>query len=752
MSRHGLLARSALAASMLAAAGPLAAQDNATPETPTSNADPQSAEEGEEVIVTAQKREQNLIDVPQSISVVGGETLERQQATNFQDYLKLVPGLNLNQSTPGVGRLVLRGVNTGGVASTVAVYVDETVFGSSSGQANGAILAADVDPFDIARIEVLRGPQGTLYGASSLGGVLKFVTNAPRTDRFEARARGTVETVDGGDLSYFGNALVNVPLGDTLAFRASGFYRKFGGFIDSIGTGGSDVAENINDTDTYGGRASLLFEPTDLLSVRLSAYLQNLNSDASSAVDSDPVTSRTLYGRLSQSQFVPEFTDVRYRVFSGTVSFDVGFGDLVSATSYATLKQRFRGDLTTQFGPVIEGALGIPNEFLINQRTEVEKFTQELRLSSKANGRFEWLVGGFYTKEAGLIDQAFDAVTPGTLTPIAGLPLLGTALLPSDYDEYAAFANATIYFGERFDLTFGGRFSRNEQSASQISDGILAGGPGAIIDDRSSDDVFTFSVAPKFNLSDRASIYARVAKGYRPGGPNILPPEAPADTPTTYEADTLVSYEIGIKAETDDRRFSIDAAAFYIDWSDIQLFTVVNGFGINANGAGAESKGVEFTATTRPLDGFSLSVNGAYTDATLTGDTGPLVGGLEGDRLPYTPEFSVGVNGDYEFPVGADAEAFVGGSFRYLTRQPAGFDAAFQEENGRQRYLPAYEVVDLRAGVEFGGRFSIEAFARNLTNSRGKTDVTSVGNVPNGAVLTGIIRPRAFGVSLGAGF
>ena len=144
---------------------------------------------GREIIVTAQKREEAILDIPQSVTVVSGETLERQHATTFQDYISQVPGLSMQQSEPGAGRLVLRGVNTGGVASTVAVYVDETPFGSSSGLVNGAVLAGDFDTFDIARIEVLRGPQGTLYGASSLGGVLKFVTNAPVLGVVSARAR-----------------------------------------------------------------------------------------------------------------------------------------------------------------------------------------------------------------------------------------------------------------------------------------------------------------------------------------------------------------------------------------------------------------------------------------------------------------------------------------------------------------------------------------------------------------------------------
>ena len=268
----------------------------------------------EEVIVTAQKRSEALIDVPQSVSVVDGGVLERAQATNFQDYLKLVPGLQLTQTTPGQGRLVMRGINTGGVASTVAVYVDETPFGSSSGLVNGAILAADFDPFDMQRIEVLRGPQGTLYGASSLGGVLKFATNPPNTDRAEARVRLSTESVEGGDMGYSGTGMVNLPLGDSFALRGTGYYREQGGFIDSIGTAGSDVEENINKSTSYGGRLSALWSPSETFTARLTASLQKIKNDAGGDIESDPNTLKTLYGRPTQSQFVPEFTDFDYRV------------------------------------------------------------------------------------------------------------------------------------------------------------------------------------------------------------------------------------------------------------------------------------------------------------------------------------------------------------------------------------------------------------------------------------------------------
>ena len=725
-------------------------------------AQPQSSQD---VIVTAQKREQNLIDVAQSISVISGATLETQQATSFQDYLNNVPGLQLDQSTPGAGRLVLRGLNTGGVASTVAVYVDETPFGSSSALANGGVLAGDFDTFDIARIEVLRGPQGTLYGASSLGGLLKFVTNAPDPTKVEGRARGAVETTKGGDLSYRGNAMLNLPLGDTLAVRATGFYNKVGGFIDSIGTSApdgvgvlktADVAKNINDSKSYGGRASLLFKPSDAFDIRLTGLFQNIRADAPSLVESDPNTLKTLYGRPTESQFAEAFTNVDYRLYNGLINVNLGFATLTSSTSYSTQRQRLRDDATFNLSGVVQVLLKAPpNDFVLDQRTNNRRFTQELRLTSSPNRVFEWLIGGYYTDEKARVLQNFAALTPGTTTPITFPFQLGNVDLRSKYREYAGFANATLHLGDQFDLDFGGRYSRNKQQASQAAGGVLAGNVPVNSDLRSSDNVFTYSVAPKFKINDRASIYARVAKGYRPGGPNVITPNAPAGTPASFNPDTVTSYEAGFKGETEDRTFALDVSGFHIDWKNIQLLTVINNFGININGSSARSDGVEFTATLRPTPGFTTSINGAYTKARLRGDAPALTGGLKGDRLPFTPPYSISVNGDYSWAMG-DAKPFIGASLRSLSRQNANFDPTFRAANGRQRRIPAYEVVDLRAGIDVG-RFELEAFARNLTNAAGKTSTAALTASglpvsPNGALETGVIRPRTIGISLTAGF
>jgi iron complex outermembrane recepter protein len=740
----------------LAAAAPAYAQNsNAT----AANSQPLPAQvqtDQNEIIVTAQKRPQVLIDVPQSVTVVTGGTLEQQHATNFQDYLKLIPGLQLSQDTPGEGRLIIRGLNTGGIASTVSVYVDESPFGSSTGLVNGAVLAADFDTFDLNRIEVLRGPQGTLYGASSLGGVLRFVTNAPSTAGIEARARVGLQDVDNGGVGALLNAMINVPITSTIAFRASGSYRKDPGFINSIGTSGpdafgniltADIAKGINDDRVFGGRASLLFKPSSAATIRLTAIAQNIDSDEPTVIEADPVTLRPVHG-LVESQFVPQFSNLHYRLYNATGTFDLGFANLTTSTSYSKQDQRLRNDLTFALSGLIALFIG-PNEFIEPQETNLTKFTEEVRLAGQTHFA-DWLVGGYYSHEKGFIQQDLTAVEPGTLTPIDVIPVFGIPLahleLPSKYKEIAAFADATVHLTQQFDLQFGGRYSKNDQSSRQTVVSALLGSS----DDfgSSSEHVFTYSVAPKYKLNQNTTIYARVAKGFRPGGPNAIAPDAPADL-RTYHSDSAVSWEAGVKAQTPDHLFSVDAAAFHINWRNIQLFTtfVVNNvpFTVNSNGPSAKSDGVELTATARPLPGLDLSLNGAYTNARLTGDTPADVGGLKGDQLPFTPKLSFAMNADYHWQLSSGVRARVGGSYRHLSGQKSDFQAGTSQLNIRP-----YGVFDLNAGLDFG-RFNLDAYVKNLGNSHGITSVvgTATPIFPNGAIGTGIIRPRTIGLSLG---
>ena len=705
----------------------------------------------QQVIVTAQKRSQTTLDVPQSMSVVTGDTLEKQQAVTFSDYLKLVPGLQLVQSTPGSGKLVMRGLDTGGVASTVAVYVDETPFGSSSGLVNGGVLAADFDTFDMSRIEVLRGPQGALYGASSLGGLLKFVTNLPEMDAVKVRVRAGLSSVEGGGMSYRTNMMANVPLSEHVAVRVSGSGRREAGFIDSIGTAGSDLQSNLNKSSNDSVRASLLYAPSKDFSVRVSAIAQNIEAKAPGVVESDPDTLETRFGRQTQSQFVPQYRDTNYRVYNGTVNWGLGFANLTSSTSYSTQKQNSRDDVTFNLSGLIAGAFKTPNELYLGQDTNSKKLTQELRLTSNQGGMFDWLAGAYFTDEDGLISQRYVGVTPGTLSPITSLPKLAEVNLSSTYREYAAFANTTVHLSERYDIDFGARYSRNKQTATQLTDGALAGG---LSENRagSSENVFTYSIAPKMKLDARNTVYARLAKGFRPGGPNVLPPSAPAGTPATYESDTVLSYELGYKTISSNGALSFDVSAFHIKWDDIQLLASVNGFGVNTNGVGATSDGLEFTASVRPAKGWRLSANGAYTNARLNGSTSDLVGGVKGDRLPFSPKYSIGLSGDYRWLAGATTPAFAGVSMRHLSSQSGAFDAAYRTANGRQRTLDAYSVIDAYAGVELG-TWTVEAYVKNLGDSEGKTSTSSqkangMNLYPDGALVTGIITPRTIGLTL----
>lgn len=737
-------------------------------------------ENSQAIIVTAQKRAQVLLDVPSSVTVIGGDTLERQQAKDFQDYLSLVPGFSINGSTAGVTRITLRGANTGGISSTVAIFMDDVPFGSSTGLANGSILSGDFDPFDINRIEVLRGPQGTLYGASSFGGVLRYITNAPKLNSYEVRGQAGVEDTAHGGFGYNAAAVVNAPLGDKAAVRIDGFYRKDHGYVDSIGNnplfnlltgeelGRTLVAKDINDRKSYGGRASLLFDPTSNLSIRLTAFAQNLNSGGGNFFDIDPNTLKPLYGGFVQSVYQPEPTHIKYRVYYGTVDWDVGFANLYSTTSYSKFREDLETDDTFALGAVVNliadlgpaaPALGLPVlaqtpitrplGLQLFQTTSTNKFTQEFRVSSPNNDTLEWLVGAFYTHEKSAIDPqnllATEFGTDKVATDVAPIALI---FLRSTYDEYAAFANATWHITPRADLTLGGRLAHNNQEAHEVLTSPLIG--DQLADDNSSESVFTWSVAPRYELSKHASVYARVATGFRPGGPNVIPVGAPPGIPTSYKADRLTNWELGFKAEAPDAQlWSLELAAYHIDWKDIQLFEVVNQIGINANGGKARVNGLEFSGALRPVPGLTLATNGAYTDAKLKDDTPPLTGGLAGDPLPWVPKWSGAVHADYEFPLTPTLGGFVGGSLDYVGKRNAEFNQ--RHPDGSLIRIPGYTEVDLRAGVNMG-RYTLEAYVRNLFDKGGITDAFGFDGTtfPAGAAAASVIRPRTIGLTLTA--
>ena len=739
-----------------------------------------------EIIVTAQRREQTLLKVPQSISVVGGEDLERVQAKSFLDFAQLVPGLSVTQNTPGQARVILRGINTGSTASTVAIYGDDVPFGQSGSLANGGIVAGDFDTFDVARIEVLRGPQGTLYGSNSLGGVLKYITVAPKLRTFEGKGQGGVEFTDRGSTGYLGNLVVNVPLGDTVAVRASGFYHKTGGYVDVVGRN----EKNANEAEVYGGRGSILFKPSDVFSIRLSALIQNIRADSPSSATVNPIsfdfvspiTGLSTGGRQQRFERYTEFHNVDYRLYSGTLNYDFGFAALTSITSFGKLTQDQVSDISDNgarglanivYAPTAPNTVGIAFPSNVSSR----KFTQEARLVSPNSETFEWLLGAYYTNEKARLDQEylpFTLATQALIPPAVTLPPAfgGTSIqhlviaeLNSKYEEIAGYASGTVHFGPRFDLTLGGRYSHNKQSSfQQIT--VLGGGKPVL--GNSAEGVFTWSVSPRFELSDNAAVYARVAKGYRPGGPNFIPAGAPAGFPSEFKADTLINYEIGVKAHTPDRTFGIDASVFYIDWNNILIVTsaIANGqpVGVNANGKKARTYGAEATATLRPTRGLNVALTMAYTKAYLRGDTVAggglnLSGGLDGDTLPYVPRYQANVSVDYDWNLSDRVHAYVGGNVHMQSDQKGAFSGAYRAAFGKPIELDGFQTVDLRAGADFG-LFSVQLYARNLFNSAGlvnadgypSTIPASIGGTGVPLLKVSSIRPRTLGATMGFKF
>ncbi|MFT3728836.1 MAG: TonB-dependent receptor [Terricaulis sp.] len=695
-----------------------------------------SATATEEIVVTAQKREELLRDVPQSVSAITGDTLQTLQANDFSDYVGRIPGMVQTSAQAGQTRLTLRGLDTAGVASTIGTYIDETPFGSSTALANGAILAIDLDPYDIQRVEVLRGPQGTLYGASTLGGLIKFVTVDP-TQHFEGRISATGESTSGGDPTWGVRGLVNIPLGSQAAIRVSAWNRSEGGFIDDPSRG----EDNIDSVDTTGARIKFILHANDDMTIRLSAMTQEIDSDAQSVVDYFPAPLTPVAGDTDQQRALNESNDVIYNVFNGTVDWDLGWASLTSSSSYNELNQGDRLDSTAAFGLAS----------FIGADMDQNKFTQEFRLASPSSDHLEWLAGVYYSKEtAKLFQDVFLILPPPTGNIESGL----NVGLNSDYEEEAAFANLTYHFTPSFDVSVGGRYSHNQQNVTQFG---TAGLPGA---GASDDDVTTYSVAPRWHLSDSTMIYGRIASGYRPGGPNVL--SAFGTIPPTFGPDRATNYEIGFKSDVAPGLLRVDASVFYIDWKDIQLLVSDGVVAGNANGGSAVSEGVEWTATLTPMQGLSVLWTGAYTDAHLTADTDPsggpvLTGGHDGDQLPNAAKWTTSLDADYGWSVFGDAHAYVGGSWRYVGERYTAFDTGLISAVGAaQLKLPSYNVFDLRTGIDFD-RYTVELFAKNVTDEHDPVTFGGFGSTPPNAVgapngQASILRPRTIGVSLSARF
>jgi outer membrane receptor protein involved in Fe transport len=679
----------------------------------------QSAPTINEVVVTANKRSETLHEVAMSVSVVSGADLAKTQTLDLEDLEASVPGLSVEGGGPGGGeRITLRGLNSGGDGANVTTVVDNVPVSFSLANTEGGVLASDFDTYDLNRIEVLRGPQGTLYGADAEGGIIKYVTNPPDPTAYHFGIEAGAVDVDHGGVGEEIKGYANIPLAnDTLAIRATGYYETLPGWIGNPLLGGTK--DNLG--RRFGGRFSALWRPMSNLSVRGMVFLQERNAEDIDAVNvygpSGPANSFGLVDGYNNYHYNGEPTRNRLSVFSLDVNYNAHWATFESITSYGVQHESYLQDQTDG-----AGALG-PGTTVVQQQIDaLNKFNQEVRISSNPGntlfGRpFDWQFGVFYTHEIVTFDQDIDLVTDGISEP----GYLLDAVLPSRYHDVAGYGDLTYHFTPKFDVEIGGRVSGDSSQGQIVVSGVFAGG-GPFLFPRinNADTSGTFSFASRYHFTDDVLAYMRIASGFRPGGPELPVPGQPASVPLTYGPDSTLNYEIGLKSEFFDKRVSLDLTGFYIDWRNIQIpveiITANGDFGVTGNGGSAASEGAEFNLSWRPIKGLHLAFAGAYTDAHLTQDALGL-GGLNGQALAYVPKLSTTLSGDYEWPLHGDSKGFVGASWSHIGSRYSDFST---EPGFGHLPIPSYETLAAHLGIRKGA-YTFELYGKNLTDSRGVT-------------------------------
>jgi outer membrane receptor protein involved in Fe transport len=706
-----------------------------------------------EVVVTAQKVPELLRNVPVSITAIQGPDLEQMQATQLGDWAGYVPGLMANSvGAPGETFLSLDGVAPIAAASEVGIYVNDAPVGSSSSFQGANGFSLDLMPYDLDRIEVLRGPQGTLYGASTMGGLIKYVLTPPDLTQFSGRVGGDVFGVQHADApGGGGRGEINLPLIEgQLAVRVSAYSEHTPGYIDDAATG----REHDNPLQQTGGRVALLWQPAEDFSVELEALYQDSHADNQSLVALNPVTGTPSFGALSNINTLPEPYTQKLELYDATVKWDFNWAQLTSVTSYQTFANDTVQDFTGYLGPFL-GAFGAASSDF-HEDYRLGKFTQELRLASSERQAFTWLAGFFFTHESGENNEvisAYDQAGAG----VAGVNPLEFVELPSGYSEYAVFGNATYRFTDWFDLTAGVRYAHNSQTFVEREGGALinSADPAAAaltVPGSSSEGVTTYSVSPSVHLGKDTMLYARIASGYQPGGPNIILPGA-TGLPSQFESSKLTDYQVGLKSSFLDGRITTDVSAFYIDWNKIQVSVLVGDTSAIENAATARSEGFDFSAHYSPVANLTLGANLTYTDAILTSAVAS-IGAADGARLPYVPLWSGAVTADYSYPLDARWQAFAGGGLRYLGARYS--DVENSSANGELQGYPVKGYGDL--DLHFGARshdLTLRLFIKNLTDKRAYLAPANYFYDAAGTpidIRAPVLQPRTAGLSIDYSF
>ncbi len=716
----------------------------------------------QQIVVTANKRRELQRNVANSVTAISGRTLDRRQEVNLKDIAAQVPGLSLQVADKTQVRIVLRGLNTGSGGAEVASVIDDVPTNAAGAQNNASINSPNFDTYDLERIEVLQGPQGTLYGATAEGGIIKYVTNAPNLTTYSAAVESGINGVTDGGIGGSLKGFVNVPLVKNIAaLRLTAWNEWIPGYIDNPEANRT----NANSGQQYGWRASLLVQPTPALYVRLTAERQTLfsnNTDLLQVVGArDPLApppdQLSIANGLVNNTRLSNIGQNEAAVYYADINYDFGWSNLTSITSYTFNDVKTDADASNAaVAPGLDvanylntSAYGIPLVARQRQNSNVGKFNQEVRLTSDPGltvfGRsFEWLGGAFYTRENSAFLQYFDALDARSLNVLT--PPAGGLGLEGSLSEWAVFGQVDYHLLRTFDVALGGRFSGNSQHSQAVEGCCVLYGPGSSAGEiYSNDHDALYSVAPRWRPNDNTLLYGRIATGYRPGGPNLPVPGSPG-LPNTYGPDRTVNYEVGVRQDLFNKKVAVDLTGFWVNWKSVQILSVFNTpsgpFSVNGNAGSARSKGVEWTLTWVPLRGLTLSAVGEYTDARLTKNA-PGLGAFQGDYLPYVPDVSNSVNVEYDWTLLRRYRAYVSGTWTYTGLRYTGFSPSTTVTVSHLQ-LPSYNTGALRAGVDIG-RYGLELFLNNISDSRGITTYANNGGADQTGQIT-IIQPRTVGL------
>jgi iron complex outermembrane recepter protein len=747
-----------------------------------------------EIVVTATKRASTVQDVPFSINAQTQEDIQRANAGTIEDISRNVAGLQVQNLGPGQSQVSVRGVSAGqivrdqpGVKEQVGVYLDESVVSLS-------LFTPDFDLFDLNRVETLRGPQGTLFGSGSVGGTIRYITNQPRLNRTEGLVEGNLNTLAGGDTGGHVKGAFNLPLSDKMALRTVAYYTKFAGFVDAVGPA---AGENVNDGERWGFRTSLLFQPIDQIRITPRVVYQRVEADGFNRQEifnlySNPFTTppRTFDEREQYLLLREKFED-RTTLGDVTIAVDLGPVELTSISSYINRDILVSRDASALTGSVSvdlaypTAAVNLPSNLV--DTTDLEQFSQELRASSTGSGPLQYVAGVFYSTVDRFYRQrlptpGYDAFTDarfgaGTSAAVAnGFPADSpyNSDLPYDITQKAVFGEASYDFGQ-LKLTAGGRYYDFSESRDFISGGLFSNGDRRIADKTSSNGFSPRAILtwePNRNLS----FNAQAAKGFRLGGVNDplnLPLCTPADRALfggfqDYDDETLWNYEGGVKYSRGPVTFN--AAAFYTDIKNLQVTLDAGSCSsrIVFNVDKAHTQGVEAEFNIRPIAGLDLSFAGSLVEAefdtTLPGVLAGATGIRKGNRLPSVPKYQFATSATYGGRFNTNDEWFVSASYQRVGSRYT--QPADQENNPRafrsnlpfngatgngvttvDLKLPAYDLVNLSAGVDFDNGLGVQVYANNLFDENA---LLSFDRERGGRARLGynVGRPREIGITV----